>query len=632
MVYTKWTMRPKFLARLLLVNLILFSLTFFYQDGSLVWVFLFTYALSLVIEIWAIVIFFRSDRERMLALIGILLTGASILLFFSYGQTLGFILQANYAIFAIRGLFRISKKPSAEVLSDNSLVGTPPLKANKTGTPIGVFISLVLLGVSWFSPQIAFLFNPDFAYLFAFIVWTSPALIISVFLILNSFCLFFLRKNAGLTRGVRWGFLFVFIPIIFFSIFYYNLYKNFAEIQKQDNSALLLSNKAIENNDSSFCSQIVDRPGSVGQAGCYNSLAFKNTDLVLCDKVNGENDYGFNPESCRDGVYIQKARDQNDISYCRFIVREDLKDTCIYQLENSSFSPELVKPNEATSFLLKPVTLGDFNPILHSFSSSYDGIIDTDTEGYQYKIVALYQTYQYQDKKSQNRFNLSVLEFDSAQKAQNYVQAFYGEKGGGTTSPDLESVYEITADFPSIDLYKAAWIRDALVFAVSGNKNESRLKDFLKSSYYYYTSKSSVDSVVDKSESTPIINSTKSPINQPQTITPQTHSTRTVPVVLSPNGGDLVSLSSATFSIHFEAVYGKPHYINLIDESNGTGYDLLFAAGKNGPVIGDTDKVFLSVDPKKLSQFDIAAGNLFKIEICSMYGCDKSDSYFKISP
>jgi peptidoglycan hydrolase-like protein with peptidoglycan-binding domain len=97
----------------------------------------------------------------------------------------------------------------------------------------------------------------------------------------------------------------------------------------------------------------------------------------------------------------------------------------------------------------------------------------------------------------------------------------------------------------------------------------------------------------------------------------------TSPMVLYPNGGEILTLAKDSILVNFKPVIGINHSINLVDSSGGT-YSL--ATGITGQ---PTASQSIGISTSIIKNYGLGNGK-YKIEICGQLGCDLSDNYFTL--
>jgi peptidoglycan hydrolase-like protein with peptidoglycan-binding domain len=104
------------------------------------------------------------------------------------------------------------------------------------------------------------------------------------------------------------------------------------------------------------------------------------------------------------------------------------------------------------------------------------------------------------------------------------------------------------------------------------------------------------------------------------------------PKVISPNGGETIKLNDE-FKVVFKPVLNQKHYVNLYNSSTDGAFSLKVRnSNTDGTVTGKyTDGEKQVVYATIPTNYGIQPGSIYKIEICTLGGCDFSDRTFTVS-
>jgi len=190
---------------------------------------------------------------------------------------------------------------------------------NKVKFILGLFFSFcvaIVIGyISVFQIGIGWAFAP--LYMIAF---TSIP-----FLVINSvfFLVFKLVKTEEIKNGIKWGYLFVIIYVLFGLYLYISNYSLYQEVKRGNEDA----DKIINASEISDCDEIIDVEG---KNICIERIAKKEQNPTYCEKI-------INDLSSKELCYVdalENSSDKNLIKYyCSIIQNKYHKENCNSLLE-----------------------------------------------------------------------------------------------------------------------------------------------------------------------------------------------------------------------------------------------------------------------------------------------------------
>ena len=105
--------------------------------------------------------------------------------------------------------------------------------------------------------------------------------------------------------------------------------------------------------------------------------------------------------------------------------------------------------------------------------------------------------------------------------------------------------------------------------------------------------------------------------------------------IISPNGGEIISLTKDTMPITFIPEINSTNYINIVDTEvnhpNGLAGAIIYHPYGLATVKGESsDKQVINVKTSIIKNFGLSDGK-YKIEVCANTGCVMSDNYFTLT-
>jgi peptidoglycan hydrolase-like protein with peptidoglycan-binding domain len=105
--------------------------------------------------------------------------------------------------------------------------------------------------------------------------------------------------------------------------------------------------------------------------------------------------------------------------------------------------------------------------------------------------------------------------------------------------------------------------------------------------------------------------------------------------IISPNGGEIISLTKDTMPITFIPEINSTNYINIVDTEvnhpNGLAGAIIYHTYGLATVKGESsDKQVINVKTSIIKNFGLSDGK-YKIEVCANTGCVMSDNYFTLT-